>query len=85
MKLSQEEINGLRHRVRESVRNHAGGVIFIKLVDELRTLETCKEFLSDEFSAELEKVIREMTDVKILDYTWHVSPSHRKRMFVYTP
>ena len=67
--------------VKEVVNSMSGGVKFTELGVEVisRGLLDKSEVDCDEF----EKVIREMKDVKVLDYTW--KEINRSKMFIYTP
>ena len=71
--------NKVENAIRNIVNEHSGGVKFTELIVEI----VSKKYLDIKNPDEIEKVIREMEDVKILDYTW--KSMDRAKMFVYTP
>jgi len=71
--------NKVENAIRNIVNEHSGGVKFTELIVEI----VSKKYLDIKNPDEIEKVIREMEDVKILDYTW--KSIDRAKMFVYTP
>jgi hypothetical protein len=74
-----------KDRIKDGVRRildeHSGGIKFTELIVEIAS---CRYLDISEMDAdEIEKVIREMEDVKVLDYVW--KSMNRAKMFVYTP
>lgn len=64
--------------VRERLVEHSGGVKFLELLVEVNTSN-----IGEVEPEILEQVIRGMTNVRILEYTWYAMNRHK--MFVYTP
>jgi hypothetical protein len=71
----------IKNAARKIIEDHSGGVKFIELIADMVT----DKYLGPEEvdPDEIENVIREMEDVKILDYVW--KSMNRAKMFVYTP
>ena len=71
----------IKYTARKIIEDHSGGVKFIELIADM----VADKYLGPEEvdPDEIENVIREMEDVKILDYVW--KSMNRAKMFVYTP
>ena len=71
----------IQNAVREILEMHSGGIKFTELITEIVAYNY---FRPGEMDAdEIEKAVREMEGVKVLDYVW--KSLNRSKMFVYTP
>ena len=71
----------IKDAVRRILDEHFGGIKFTELIVDLITYRHLEPNEVD--PDEIEKVIREMKDVAVLDYVW--KSMNRAKMLVYTP
>jgi hypothetical protein len=71
-------------KIEKILDDHSGGIKFTELLGELIQIMYENEYIvPEDLPEKLEKLIREDTNFKILDYTW--KSMNKAKMFVYTP